>query len=362
MNQESTEPDAPSTSADRFVDALLSHRLEETPLSRERRIDHVMRSVRGAPSSSHAIRGGWRWWALPIAAIVAVSFLVLPTASSAAALLRSAARVARLPIDRRYEIVMVPVARRDGDSPPPICATLDIRDADHLRVTIRFPDGHSIERGRDGATSWDRAADGAVLITDGSKPWPRWIETPDGSLLIDSVASMLDGLDTAFDLTRVENAQCHGQGQVQGQGEFVQIDAKRKGSSSARHAPQSAHPQPDRVVMCLDPISNEVIRLEMQFARQIPPPDGERGPPPDGQRGPPPDGQRGPPPDGERGPPPDGERGPPPDGERGPPPDGERGPRRMGERRPAGPPQSITFSREPLNPFPPKWFSAPESK
>ena len=113
--------------------------------------------------------------------------------------------------------------------------------------------------------------------------------------------------------------------------------------------------------MCIDPKTNEVIRLEMFFpSNDGPPPDGQRGPRTDGPR---PGGERGPPPDGERGPRPDGPRmgvergprhdGPRPDGQRA---GGERGPPRGG---PLGPPQSISFERTDTKSFPSNWFNAP---
>ena len=347
--QSNDEPTA--TSGDRFVDALLTHKMCDSPQAMDRRLARAMRAVRG---ENHRLTA-WQWWALPVAALIAVTFLIMPTTSSASAIVRTATRVARLAADRRYEVVMIPRARKPSDSPPPITATLDVRDADHVRLEIRFPDGRTEQRGRDGDVSWEVGRDGEVRVTDGSQPWPRWIETPDGSLLIDSMASMLDELEHTYTLTRVENTQCGGQSGL------VQIDAVRKLKSAAAAMPPSKANPADRIVMCIDPTTNEVARLEMQFSQQGPPPRGERGPPQDGERGPPRDGERGPPQDGERGPPRDGERGPPQDGERGPPRDGERGPPRDGERRPAGPPQSLTFTRAALSEFPAGWFAAPSA-
>ena len=330
---ESTNNEA-STSTDRFVDALITHRLCDSPQAMDRRLNRAMRAVRGGNYRLNA----WQWWALPIAALLTLSFLFMPTSSSASALVRSATKVARLAADRRYEIVMVPVARNSGDYPPPIQATLDVRDAQHMRLEIRFPDGQTIVRGRDGAVTWDVGRDGEVRITDGSQPWPRWIETPDGSLLIDSMASMLDELAQRYTLTRVESTQCGGQSGL------VQIDAARTTTSPSltqSAMPPARHNPAQRIVMCIDPATNEVIRLEMQFPQVNGGPRGERGPPP-------PHGERGPPP-------PHGERGPPP-------PHGERGPPPAGTLPPPGAPQSVTYDRAALSAFPTGWFAAPNAQ
>ncbi len=351
------DPSTP-TSTDRFVDALLTQRLCDSPEAMDRRINRAMRAVR----SKHHRLSTWQWWALPVAALLALSFLFVPTSSSASAMVRSATKVARLAADRRYEVVMIPRARNPGDSPPPIEATLDVRDADHMRLEIRFPTGQTEVRGRDGAVTWEVGRDGDVRVTDGSKPWPRWIETPDGSLLVDSIASMLEDLSQAYTLTRVENTECGGQSGL------VQIDAARNAMAATPAAPEATPTRrnpADRIVVCIDPATNEVIRLEMLFPQTPPPRRGGGGPPPrHGEDGPPPrHGEDGPPPHhGEDGPPPHhGEDGPPPHhGEDGSPPrHGERGPPPNHGLLPIGPPQSVTYTRAELNEFAADWFAAP---
>ena len=307
--------------ADRFIDAMLTQRFCDSPVAMERRLARAMNAVRG----EHARRSAWQWWALPLAAVLALSFLFVPTTSSASALVRSATKVARLASDRRYEVVMVPVARRVEDSPPPIEATLDVRDSEHMRLQLRFPDGHTIQHGRNGLASWHTDRDGVVTTNDESRPWPRWIETPDGSLLVDSMASMLNDLAQGYTLTRVENSSCGGQSGL------VQIDAARTAADAPTAQldtpdllPQGPpRPRPaDHIVMCIDPATNEVIRLEMHFSHQPPPPiHGDRPDHPEHAPPPPPHGGRGQP----------------------------------------GPPQSLIFTRAPLTAFAEGWFSPPAS-
>jgi hypothetical protein len=369
---ESNSNDAPE---DRFVDALLTHKFTETTESMDARINRVLRAVESQNNRNYSIRK-WQWWALPIAALLAISLLVMPTTSSASAVVRSAAKVASKSVDRQYQVVLMPKARRDGEQPPPILATLDVRDSQHMRIEIHYQGGRTEIRGRDGETSWEQRPDGSAIIADHDLPWPRWVETPDGSLLVDSMAAMLEDLDDSYDIVKVDDAEACGQtGLLQIRASFPTSEPALANSPNEKVRRNPA----ERIEMCIDPKTNEVIRLEMFF----PPndglrPDGERGPRTDGPKldgprpdGPRPGGERGPPPDGQRGPRADGprlggERGPPPDGERGPRPDGARpdGPRTGGERGPPrggplGPPQSISFERTDTKSFPSNWFNAP---
>ena len=351
---ESNSNDAPE---DRFVDALLTHKFTETTESMDARINRVLRAVESQNNRNYSIQN-WQWWALPIAALLAISLLVMPTTSSASAVVRSAAKVASKNVDRQYQVVLMPKVRRDGEQPPPILATLDVRDSQHMRITIHYQGGRTEIRGRDGETSWEQRPDGSAVIADHDLPWPRWVETPDGSLLVDSMAAMLEDLDDSYDIVRVDDAEACGQtGLLQIRANFQNSELALANTPNEKVRRNPA----ERIEMCIDPKTNEVIRLEMFF----PPNDGPR---PDGQRGPRTDGPRtdGPRPGGERGPPPDGHRGPPPDGERGPRPDGPRpdGPRAGGERGPhrggpLGPPQSISFERTDTKSFPSNWFTAP---
>ena len=349
---ESNSNDAPE---DRFVDALLTHKFTETTESMDARINRVLRAVESQNNRNYSIRK-WQWWALPIAALLAISLLVMPTTSSASAVVRSAVKVASKSVDRQYQVVLMPKVRHDGEQPPPILATLDVRDSQHMRIEIHYQGGRTEIRGRDGETSWEQRPDGSAVIADHDLPWPRWVETPDGSLLVDSMAAMLEDLDDSYDIVKVDDAEACGQtGLLQIRASFPTSEPALANTSNEKVRRNPA----ERIEMCIDPKTNEVIRLEMFFpSNDGPPPDGQRGPRPDGPRA---GGERGPPPDGERGPPPDGQRGPPPNGHRGPRPDGpraggERGPPRGG---PLGPPQSISFEKTDTKSFPSNWFNAP---
>ncbi len=340
-NTNQSEPDSNDAPEDRFVDALLTHKFTETTQSMDARINRVLRAVETQNNRNYSIRK-WQWWALPLAALLAMSLLVMPTTSSASAFVRSAAKVANKNVDRQYQVILMPKVRRDGKQSPPVLATLDVRDSQHMRIEIHYQDGRTEIRGRDGETSWEQRPDGSAIIADHDLPWPRWVETPDGSLLVDSMAAMLEDLDDSYDIVKVDDSEACGQtGLLQIRASFQKSEITPANSTKENVRRNPA----ERIEMCIDPKTNEVIRLEMFFPANDGPrpdgprpdgprPDGERGPRPDGERGPKPDGERGPKPDGERGPKSDGERGPKPDGERGPRPDGERGPRPDGERGP----------------------------
>lgn len=312
------DDDTMHDATDRFVDSLLTHKFSESTQSMDVRIERAMRAIRTKPRRKRV----WQLWAVPLAALLALSLLILPTTSSASAVVRSAAQVAGKQVDRQYLVILTPKARREGHQPPLILATLDVRDSQHLRFAITFPDGRTEIRGRDGDVSWEQRPDGSATISDGKTPWPRWVETPDGSLLIDSMSEMLRDLDESYHIAQVtELESCNSV-------DLVQIRARRNDLAVA--SDDARRNLAERIEMCIDRKTNEVMRLEMFF-----PTGGGAGP--DGQRGPPADGAR-----------------------RGVGPDGQRDGRRPREQRgPMGPPQSISLQRTDTTAFAADWFKAP---
>ncbi len=241
---------SPDETRDRFVDALLEQRFRDTPLEMERRVTRVIRAV-STRTGSH-----WGWWALPLAALVTISLLVVPQESSADALVKTAMRAAAKPGDRRYRVVFTPVPLAGHDAAPGSEATLDVRDASHVRCEVRRPNGDLSVRGRAGDVSWEVHPNGDAVILDREPHWPRWIETPDGSLLVDSMAGVLEGLRDGYVLTTVDGKAVRATRTVPG----------RRGDPSV-------------IDLCLDGTSGEVTRLEMQFAK-LRDPGEEIGPPP----------------------------------------------------------------------------------
>ncbi|MSR29146.1 MAG: hypothetical protein EXS03_06185 [Phycisphaerales bacterium] len=312
MNDQLTPTDGSgstqNSARDRYIDALLEHHLTESEHSMEQRITGTMRALGASPQRA-GLWWGWSWerWALPLAALVAVSFLFIPTTSSATSLMRSAIRAAAIHGDRQYVIEMTSVAHRNGHTPPPVVTTLDVRDAEHMRCEIRYPDGRVSVRGRCGDGAWEIHSNGDAVTFDRSVPWPRWIETPDGSLLVDSMSGVLEGIGSDYTLERVDaNSPC-----AVG---TRQVRATREASDDPK--------RPTTIDLCVDDASGEVTRLQMNFDATA----GGAGPKePRGPR----HGQRPPPPH-------DGTMMPPP-----------------------GPPSVIVFTRTSVSKFDTAWFDAP---
>lgn len=332
MNQppehQSTNDDTEQDPArDRFVDSLLVHRFNHNSADTDALVERVMRTI----SDSRSTRvTRWQWWALPAAAILTVSLLVMPSNSSASAIVRSAAKAALRQADRQYQVTLIPVSPPDGATSQPLLALLDVRDADHIRVEITHPNGDRTIRGRDGEVSWRQDPDGMVRIDERGAAMPKWLETPSGSLLVESMASMLDGLDASYELTRTSDADDCGIG-------ITHITAVSINGASASERPSAANPA-QVIELCIDPRTNETIRLEMTF----PNPQAHR-------RGEP--GEMRPPPHEDM--PPPRHHGDFADG----PPERDR-PIHAG-RRPAAPPRTLIFERTATDSFPADWFTAP---
>lgn len=333
MNQPSEHPSTnddteQGPARDRFVDSLLVHRFNHNSAATDALVERVMRTIEDS-RSTRATR--WQWWALPAAALVTVALLVMPSNSSASAIVRSAAQAALRQADRQYQVTLIPVSPPDGATPPPLLALLDVRDADHIRVEITHPNGDKTIRARDGEVSWRQEPDGIVRIDERDAAMPRWLETPSGSLLVESMASMLDGLDASYELTRSSDADDCGSG-------ITHITAVNTKGAAPRERPSAASPA-QVIELCIDPRTNETIRLEMTFAN----PQAHRRGEPDEMRPPPHDDMPPPPPhhaDFADGPP-------------------ERDRPVHAGRRPAAPPRTLIFERTATDSFPVDWFAAP---
>jgi hypothetical protein len=208
--------------------------------------------------------------------------------------------------------------------------------------------------------SWTLSPQGEVLRLPDGAPWPRYIETPEGDLLVDRVDAMLGDIGAFYSIERCDaggevrlcaervDAAFHGPGRIE-----LTLDAARTvrravlrfdgppgpppGGKGARPGPDGPRGGPGRSVeggprlRPAPPTSIEITRLELpeggfpepHFAppaepvRDAPtPPEAGRpqgrppfvGPPPHGDRPPPP--LDGPPPRGDR-PPPFGDGAPP---------------------------------------------------
>lgn len=303
------------TATDRWVGGMLDHRRLDTPVRVGVLVDRAMDGVRSG--EARRLRIGRFDWRTPLAAAASVAVFVgaaimlSPGPATAGALLRAAQAAESGGGDRRYRIDLEFPAPPGEDAPRRATGTLDVRDATHVRLDLDFPDGRRMVRATDGARAWAIEPLGGVRELPGDSPWPRWIETPEGDLLVDRLDVLLADLAAAYDIAR-----CDAGGRMQLCA--TRVDRSFRG--------------PERVELVLDPDTKRVLRASFAF--------GDRPPPP-------------PPPHGDR-PPPHADRPPPPGMH---PAGGPAGPR--GARRPE--PRSIVVERValPSGGLPEGWFAPP---
>lgn len=306
MNREADRFAHEETAVDRWVGALLAHRRLDAPERVDALVARATGRVRGRaeahaaaggealdapaaiPFAPRARRAGWRMplaAAAGIAVVAGVAFLASPQPASAGQLLRAAQVAEAAPGDRRYLIELEFPGRGDGRPAPRASGTFDVRDERHMRLELAMPDGRTRIRAVDGAASWSTTPEGEVARVPGDARWPRFIETPEGDLLVDRLDALLGDVGAFYSIVRCDEA-----------GEMrlcaTRVDRGFRG--------------PGRITLTLDPSTKRVRRADLAFDE--PPRDGERphdrgrphddGPPPaHGMR---PDGP--PPPPGAPGP------------------------------------------------------------
>ncbi len=295
----SDEPNNQHESArDRYVEALIEHRYQVSEQDMDRRVARVMHSL--SPASPWR----WQWWALPLAAVVTLAFVFTPSSGTASSLVKSAIRASAKPGDRRYLVTMTPVPLRPGEQPPPLVAMIDVRDGSQMRCELRGQDGGKKILGRSDTESWEIHPNGDAVILNREGKWPRWVRTPSGDLLFDSMSGVLEGLIGNYTLERLTDpTQCPA-------GSALVVATRIEAGAPTR---------PAKMELCVDESTGEVTRLELTFD---PPPGLGQLPAGEGR----------------------GDRPPPP-------------PHRVGP--PDGPPSSIVFEAQPTEPFPAGWFDPP---
>lgn len=323
MSQDQDRPDrdpVERTARDRFVDGLLRTH-HERPLDRERRVALAMKAVRGqargAGFGARALRqaGGLA----AVAAVVAAAFLFTPSQVDAADRARVTAQGERAIRDRRVMFILHPPTVDAGR--PSLTGTLDVRDARHMVLTLRRPDGSEVVHGLDGDRAWCVEPSGEVRDEPADHPWPVWIRSPRGGLLVDIAESIESGLSTGWNW-KVSKSSTGAD----------QLVAAREGGPRA---------EPNRLVASIDPQSGRVRSLEIEWPKGGAPAPFEDHAAPRGDRPPPP------PHEGATRPPP------PRDGVPQRPP-----PREARADGPMGAPGSMVIVPEPPVTFPSDWFSA----
>ena len=102
--------------------------------------------------------------------------------------------------DRRVIFQLIPP--KDRPEGPDFIGSLDIRDAKHLVMTIRQPDGTIEVRGRDGERYWMIDREGKLRDLPSDMPWPTWVQSPRGGLLVDMAEAVSQGLNDEWKWSR----------------------------------------------------------------------------------------------------------------------------------------------------------------
>lgn len=260
------------TATDRWVGSLLDVRRRDHPARVDALVDRSVDAVRaGAGDRAGARRraaGGWRWRtplaaAASIAVIAGAALLLAPQPASASALLRAAQAAESGAGDRRYRIELS-FPRRGPDGPAPrATGTLDVRDPTHVRLELLMPEGRAMVRAMDGNRAWTVSPEGDVLSVPTDAPWPRFVETPEGELLVDRLDSLLADVGAFYSIERCDA------------GTEMRLCAQRVDPSFRG---------PERITLTLDAATKSVRRAELVMGEppRMPRPDG---PHPEGPRG-----------------------------------------------------------------------------
>ena len=187
-----------------FVDGLLQTHFQ-TPLERERRIARVMNAI--AEPRTFAARDWMKFVRqsgalIATAAVIALMFIIGPREVEASAQAKSVVTAEQKTRDRRVLFQLIPPKDRPGG--PDFIGSLDIRDAKHLVMTIRQPDGTIEVRGRDGERYWMIDRNGKLRDLPSDMPWPTWVQSPRGGLLVDMAEAVSQGLNDEWKWSRAD--------------------------------------------------------------------------------------------------------------------------------------------------------------
>ncbi len=339
-----------------FVDGLLQTHFQ-TPLERERRIARLMNAIE--EPRTFAARDWMKFVRqsgalIATAAVIALMFIIGPREVEASAQAKSVVTAEQKTRDRRVIFQLIPP--KDRPEGPDFIGSLDIRDAKHLVMTIRQPDGTIEVRGRDGERYWMIDREGKLRDLPSDMPWPTWVQSPRGGLLVDMAEAVSQGLNDEWKWSR---------------GDTQMENTSSKASDHLIATRVKNKPQePNKIDVRINQATGLATHIEMWWPENPQPPHGvgggdKAGPMRDGPmrdgpmngEGRPPrrmdgdggmgDGPRGP--GSKDGPMRDGPRGP--GSKDGPPPKGPK----LGV--PMGPPSKMILIVEPPITFDAAWFT-----
>jgi hypothetical protein len=127
-------------------------------------------------------------------------FIIGPREVEASAQAKNVVTAEQKARDRRVIFQLIPP--KDRPDGPDFIGSLDIRDAKHLVMTIRQPDGTIEVRGRDGERYWMIDREGKLRDLPSDMPWPTWVQSPRGGLLVDMAEAVSQGLNDEWKWSR----------------------------------------------------------------------------------------------------------------------------------------------------------------
>ena len=257
-----------------FVHGLLQTHFQ-LPLERERRIARVMSAI---PEPHKIATRGWMKFIrqsgalIASAALIALMFIIGPREVEASAQAKAVVNAEQKQRDRRVLFQLIPPKdRADG---PDLIGTLDIRDAKHLVVTIRQPDGTIEVRGRNGEHYWMIDREGKLRNLPSDMPWPTWVQSPRGGLLVDMAEAVSQGLNDEWKWNRADSQ--------------LESASSKVGDHLIAMRVKNKPQEPNKIDVRINPATGLATHIEMSWPENAQPPrrmDGDGAMNGDGPRG-----------------------------------------------------------------------------
>ncbi|MGQ0627634.1 MAG: hypothetical protein ACT4PL_05980 [Phycisphaerales bacterium] len=240
----------------------------ETQRARVARVASAMAAAAHAPGRHprRLPRFSWRIGsgAVALLTIVVCTVLMIPSTTSATALVQSSIDAARNAAPRRYEVRVSGPGNADASGDP--VATIDIAGEDRFVIEALTPPPfrEKVSFGRDEQGEWSIRPDGSVERGPRPRaggprgPAPsRWVDIGESTVLVESVEELLSDLPAGYSIDRAQTAPLPASADAT---LFNRITAVRRQSSEPRFTPD-----PSRIEIWIDRDSRLVKRLELHW-------------------------------------------------------------------------------------------------